>query len=191
MRVLQIVTAFGPGGIQRHVLGLSASLRERGHYVFLAGTRGTWLNESLDAAFLPLDLDGVAKEGGALARRLRNAVKAALRLRPFLRRERIELIHAHESAPALVAAIATIGMSTPTLVSYHGSEPERVAAFGRIARLAARCVIAPLSCAASAACPRQDSGSSAWASKPHRPSTPWRYSGCVASFSGTKAGAWW
>jgi glycosyltransferase involved in cell wall biosynthesis len=143
MRVLQIVTAFGPGGIQRHVLGLSASLRERGHYVFFAGARGTWLNESLDAAFLPLDLDGVAKEGGALARRLRNAVKAALRLRAFLRRERIELIHAHESAPALVAAIATIGMSTPTLVSYHGSEPERVAAFGRIARLAARRVITP------------------------------------------------
>ncbi|MDQ2963574.1 MAG: glycosyltransferase family 4 protein [Pseudomonadota bacterium] len=143
MRLLQLVTAFRPGGIQRHVLGLTASLREVGHHVVLAGTPGPWLNESLDAAFFPLDLVGVAKEGGTVPRRLRNAVKAALRLRAILRRERIELIHAHESAPALVAGIATIGLSTPTLVTYHGSEPDRVAAFGRIACLAARCVITP------------------------------------------------
>jgi glycosyltransferase involved in cell wall biosynthesis len=101
------------------------------------------MNQSLDPGFLPLDLDGVAKEGGDLARRLRNAVRAALRLRALLRRERVELIHAHESAPALVARLASIGLSIPTLVSYHGSEPERVAAFGRIARVAAWRVITP------------------------------------------------
>ena len=143
MRLLQICTAFRPGGIQRHVLGLSAWLREQGHYVALAGSPGDWMNQSLEPGFLSLDLDGVAKEGGDLARRLRNAGRAALRLRALLRRERIELIHAHESAPALVARMATIGLSIPTLVSYHGSEPERVAAFGRIARVAARRVITP------------------------------------------------
>ena len=76
-------------------------------------------------------------------RRLRNAGRAASRLRSFLQREKIELIHAHESAPALVARMATIGLSIPTIVSYHGSEPERIAAFGRIARIAARRVITP------------------------------------------------
>ena len=143
MRLLQVCTAFRTGGIQRHVLDLSASLRERGHHVVLAGTPGGWRNETMDANFLALDLDGVAKQGGAFPRRLANALKAALRLRACLRRERIELIHAHESAPALVAWLATRGMSIPTFVTYHGAEPERVALFGRIARIAARRVITP------------------------------------------------
>jgi glycosyltransferase involved in cell wall biosynthesis len=143
MRLVQICTAFRPGGIQRHVLLLAAWLRAQGHHVALAGTPGDWMNPNLDPGFLPLDLDGVAKEGGALARRLRNAGRAASRLRSFLRREGIELIHAHESAPALVARMATIGLSIPTVVTYHGSEPERIAAFGRIARVAARRVITP------------------------------------------------
>lgn len=143
MRLLQICTAFREGGIQRHVLGLSTSLRARGHYVVLAGTPGKWMNQSLDAAFLPLDLDAVSEHGGALPLRLLHVIKVAARLRTFIRRERIDLIHAHESAPALVAGIATIGLSKPTLVTYHGSEPERVAQFGRIARVVARRVITP------------------------------------------------
>lgn len=145
MRLLQMCTAFRPGGIQRHVLDLGAALTRRGHRVAFAGTPGEWLDER-EANFLALDLEGVAQHGGAeqsatLPRRLVNAIRAAMRLRAFVRRERIELIHAHESAPALVAWMATIGMPIPILVTYHGSEPERVAAFAWIARLAARRVI--------------------------------------------------
>jgi glycosyltransferase involved in cell wall biosynthesis len=143
MRLMQICTAFRPGGIQRHVLALSSWLRAQGHHVALAGTPGDWMNPDLDPGFLSLDLDGVAGQGGALVRRLGNAGRAASRLRSFLRRENVELVHAHESAPALVARLATIGLSIPTVVTYHGSEPERIAAFGRIARVAARCVITP------------------------------------------------
>jgi len=147
MRLLQMCTAFRPGGIQRHVLDLSAALSKRGHRVAFAGTPGEWLDGS-DANFLALDLEGVAQHGGAqqraaLPRRLVNAIRAAMRLRAFVRRERIELIHAHESAPALVAWMATLGLAIPTLVTYHGSEPERIAQFARIARLAARRVITP------------------------------------------------
>lgn len=148
MRLLQMCTAFRPGGIQRHVLDLSAALRKRGHRVAFAGTPGEWLDERSEKTFLALDLDGVAQHGGArqrtaLPRRLVNALSAAARLRGFLRAEGIELIHAHESAPALVARLAAIGLATPTLVTYHGSEPERVAGFARIAKLAARRVITP------------------------------------------------
>jgi glycosyltransferase involved in cell wall biosynthesis len=142
MRVLQLCTDFRAGGIQRHVLDLTDTLRERGHRVFLAGTAGDWMQKGDDADFLALDLDGVAEAGGALPRRLSNAASAALRLRAFLRRERIQLIHAHESAPALVASLAAIGTTVPTVVTYHGAEPGRVALFGRIARFAARRIIA-------------------------------------------------
>ncbi len=147
MRLLQMCTAFRPGGIQRHVLDLSAALGKRGHHVSFAGTPGEWLDERADA-FLALDLERVAQHGGAeqrtaLPQRLINAVRAARRLRAFVQRERIELIHAHESAPALVAWMATRGLAIPTLVTYHGSEPERIAGFARIARFAARRVITP------------------------------------------------
>jgi glycosyltransferase involved in cell wall biosynthesis len=143
MRVLQVCTRFPAGGIQRHVLDLSASLRRRGHHVAFAGSPGVWLNEGLDPDFHPLDLHNVAAEGGPLPRRLWRAVKAAWALRRLLARERIELIHAHESAPALVAFLATLGRKIPILVTYHGSAPDRVAEFGRIARLGADLVVTP------------------------------------------------
>src|SRR5262249_20958101 len=44
---------------------------------------------------------------------------------------------------ALVAWIATIGLATPIVVTYHGSEPERIAGFARIARCVASRVITP------------------------------------------------
>src|SRR6185369_15485639 len=64
MRLLQMCTAFRPGGIQRHVLDLSAALTRRGHHVAFAGTPGEWLDERRDANFLALDLEGVAQHGG-------------------------------------------------------------------------------------------------------------------------------
>jgi glycosyltransferase involved in cell wall biosynthesis len=148
MRLLQVCTAFRPGGIQRHVLDLAAALEKRGHHLAFAGTPGEWLDERSAATFLPIDLEGVAQQGRAeerisLPARLVNALRAALRLRAFVRAERIELIHAHESAPALVAWLATIGLPTAIVVTYHGSALERVAGFARIARLAATRVITP------------------------------------------------
>ena len=95
------------------------------------------------AEFLPLGLQRVGHEGGGMHRRLVAAGAAARTLRAFLRQVPVDVVHAHESAPALVARLATFGMPIARLVTYHGSEPERVAGFGRIARLAATRVIVP------------------------------------------------
>ncbi len=143
MRLLQMCTDFPPGGIQRHVLDLTSWLRDQGHYVALAGTPGLWMSEVIDRDFLPLDIQNVTDEGGTLPRRLAAAVKAAWKLRGFVRRERIALIHAHEGAPALVAWLAMLGRDIPVLVTFHGAEPGRVREFGRIARIAANLVITP------------------------------------------------
>ena len=61
----------------------------------------------------------------------------------MLKAQRIQLVHAHESAPALVAAIATIGMRVPVYVTFHGAEPERIAQFARIARMSADRILTP------------------------------------------------
>ncbi len=145
MRILQTCTTFYAGGIQRHMMELSESLREKNHDVFLAGTPGPWLDETTTLPYLPLNLLGISTHAGknSLLRRISTAFKCALKLRKFLKENRIELIHAHESAPAIVARIASLGMKIPIVVTYHGSAPGRVKPFGYTCRLTARLVITP------------------------------------------------
>jgi glycosyltransferase involved in cell wall biosynthesis len=130
-------TMFGVGGITRHVLGLRDWLKEHGHEVTLAGTGDAWASRETEGdEFLELPTRYVAGEGGNVAARLVQTMQAAGTLRRWLRSNPIDLIHAHESAPALVAQIARLGLGVPLAVTYHGAEPERVASFGRIARRA-------------------------------------------------------
>ena len=121
------------GGITRHILGLSGWLRAHGHKVTLAGTADVWAGPATEPAFLDLPTRYVAGDGGGIANRLRHTTVAAWHLRRWLARNPVDLIHCHESAPALVANIARMGRGIPLAVTYHGSEPERIAAFGRIA----------------------------------------------------------
>ena len=143
MRLLQLCTHFEGGGISRHVIDLSAALRARGHYVAIAGTRGKWMSEEKDAGFFFIDLHNVAEAGGSVPRRLVAALRGGLALRRVLKQQRIEMIHAHESAPALVARIAAMGTGIPVYVTFHGAEPERIAQFGQIARFSADRVLTP------------------------------------------------
>ena len=143
MRILELCTNFLGGGIQRHAMELSESLRHQGHSVFLGGTPGPWLNEHIDSSFLTLNIAAVSTNERNVISRIASAIQLAAILRRFLKKERIELIHAHESAPAIVARLATIGLGIPVLVTYHGSEPERVKSFGRIGRATSKLIITP------------------------------------------------
>jgi glycosyltransferase involved in cell wall biosynthesis len=139
LRILELCTNYRPGGIQRHALGLAAWLARRGHEVRLGGAAGAWAGPATHPGFLELDLAAVSGEGGALPARLLAAARAARRLRAWLRAHPVDLVHAHESAPALVARLARMGLGLPGMrlplaVTYHGSAPDRVAGFGRIAR---------------------------------------------------------
>lgn len=148
MRILQLCTRFPPGGIQRHVIDLTHGLRARDHHVAVAGTPGAWMNEEIDPDFFPIDVHNVAAEGGTLPRRLWTALKSGLMLRKILKAERIDIVHAHESAPALVAWVATRGLrvtnkKVPVIVTFHGAEPERIGEFGRIAKATADLIVTP------------------------------------------------
>jgi glycosyltransferase involved in cell wall biosynthesis len=143
MRIAQVCSAFYAGGIQRHVLELCESLREKGHTVFLCGTPGPWLDEQRDETFLPLSLLDVVEEGSSTFRRITELIRSAARLRRLLVRENVELIHAHESAPAIAARLATLGLPIPIVLTYHGSEPERVGYFGRVGRWTSKLIITP------------------------------------------------
>ena len=141
LSILLMCTTFGVGGITRHALELGAWLRAQGHAVAYAGTGGPWLNTDLDPAFLELPTQDASGLGGNLASRLANVGAGARKLRAWLKRNPVDLIHAHESAPAMFARLASLGMNIPIAVTYHGSEPERVRQFGQIARRSADLVI--------------------------------------------------
>ena len=135
LKILQVGTQLGVGGITRHIVALTSWLRGRDHRISLAGTPDVWINETTEEAFLPLPTRYVAGEGANLPVRFYHTGRAVWTLRRWLRKNPVDLIHAHESAPALVAHLARTGLNIPLAITYHGSEPERIASFGRIARV--------------------------------------------------------
>ncbi len=133
LHILEMQTQFGVGGITRHVLALRDWMRGQGHRVTLGGTPAAWAGPEVEPDFLDLPTKFVSGEGGAVPLRLINAGRAMWQLRRWLNQNRVDLIHAHESAPALVANLARAGTGIPLAVTYHGSEPSRIASFGGIA----------------------------------------------------------
>jgi glycosyltransferase involved in cell wall biosynthesis len=134
LHVLELGTQLGVGGITRHILALRAWLQNQGHRVSLAGSPDVWVNEGNEADYLNLPINRVAGGNGGLPSRLWALARATIKLRRWLKANRVDLLHAHDSAPALVANLARRGLNIPLIVTYHGSEPERIASFGRIAR---------------------------------------------------------
>lgn len=143
MKILQVGTEFGVGGIARHVIDLTHWLRTAGHDVYIAGGADALLDASKDERFLTVPLAKVSATGGSLPARLYSMARCAIRLRRLIRQHGFDVIHCHESAPALVTRLAALGTGIPIAVTYHGSEPGRVRAFGRIGRFAADIVITP------------------------------------------------
>jgi glycosyltransferase involved in cell wall biosynthesis len=141
MRILLMCTTFGVGGITRHAMELGQWLRGRGHTVDFAGTEGPWGNRELEPGFQPLRTQDVSNLGGGISARIGAMADSVLTLRSWLKRHRVDLIHAHESAPALVARLASVGMGIPIVVTYHGSEPERIGQFARIANFSSDLII--------------------------------------------------
>lgn len=134
LRIAQMCTDFGMGGIARHALDLGIWLKGQGHGVFLAGTPGEWAGQKHEDGFLSIPTRYVGADGGRLVRRLAHTGHGAIALRRWLSKSRIDIIHAHESAPALVALLARMRLNIPLVVTYHGSDSQRIRGFGKIAR---------------------------------------------------------
>lgn len=142
MRIIQFCTKFGAGGIARHAVDLGLWLRARGHDVVFAGAPGEILDAERENFYVPISTDRVSGDSGLMSR-IGHVLTCSMKLRRFLRDEGADLIHCHESAPAIVARLASAGMSIPVLLTYHGSEPERIRQFARVGRLTAQKVITP------------------------------------------------
>ena len=143
MRILQYCTDFPTGGIQTHVMDLSAWLAGQGHEVSLAGEPENAVSEVADYRFIPLSMWKISREDGNIAGRLIALARIAWKLRGHLKNNPVDIIHVHETAPAITAWLATRGLGIPIIMTFHGSAPERVRQAAKIARRCADLTVSP------------------------------------------------
>ncbi len=143
LRIMLLCTKFGVGGIARHALELGAWLSARGHDVTYAGTPGAWRGPDVDDRFVVLNTQGVSggDHGASLPARLAALAQSAAALRKHRAAHPVDLIHAHETAPALTAKLSTALGGPPIVLTFHGAEPARLREVAMIARLCADRVI--------------------------------------------------
>lgn len=144
VKILQFCTNFyHGGGIQKHAHDLTDWLRAHGHEVTFAGSpvRSTIDPERDD--FLTLDTHKVSRHDGMSLSRITATFREARKLRRYLSENPIDLIHTHETAPALVSKLATISMKIPIIMTFHGSEPRRIPQAAQIAKYCADLVASP------------------------------------------------
>lgn len=112
MRILQISSAKTFGGGERHFVDLSRGLHERGHEVFAALRPSNDWQERLD--FLPAE--------NILHVSLRNAlgVLSAQKIGEFVRRNNIQIVHAHAARDYIPASIACrMAKSSKFIITRH------------------------------------------------------------------------
>ncbi len=111
MKILQICSARSIGGGERYLADLSNSLAKRGHDVFVALAPDAPLKDELYS--VPKD--------NILFSRMRNAldVFSAFELADFVRRNDIEIIHAHLARDYPLAAAAARLANTPFVLTRH------------------------------------------------------------------------
>lgn len=144
LRILQFCTNFYKGGgIQTHVLELSEWLEARGHQTWFAGDPRRSSYDPNSENFISLLMNDVSKVDGHLPARVFSMLRNALALRKTLSKHKFDVIHVHETAPALVARLATLGKNIPIVMTFHGSAPERIPSAAKIGKYCADVVASP------------------------------------------------
>jgi glycosyltransferase involved in cell wall biosynthesis len=131
-RVMQVIQELTYGGAERIVATLSRRLEETGAHASVASSGGA-VPALPNVSVAPLPM---------IERRIDRVAAAALALRRALRRERPEIVHAHNPGMALITAAATArGRTTPALVTVHGVPEEDYPSAARVLRFAGLPVI--------------------------------------------------
>lgn len=112
LTVVQVASAFTEwGGMELHLLSLGAQLRQRGHRVVIAARPDGWVIQRARALGL--------ETFEATVRRQQDWTDFA-RYRDFLRRERVDVLHAHTNWDAVVPAAAARRAGVPVnVLSWH------------------------------------------------------------------------
>lgn len=116
LRVLQVDTERGWRGGQRQTLLVARELVRLGHSCTIVARAGEPLaTRAREQGIAVLDVQPHSEL----------AVATALRLRSFIRRERIQIVHAQAAHAHTLAALATLGTRAKLVVTRHTARPPR------------------------------------------------------------------
>ena len=111
MRIMHILPELEEGGVERHVLMLSGQQREEGQKVYVVSAGGN-LVPQLAKRVVHIRFPVHSKNPLA-------CIYCAVRLASFVRKSKIDIIHAHSRVPAWIAMIASKLSGKPYIVTAH------------------------------------------------------------------------
>ena len=121
MKILQLTTHINMGGVARYVSTLSHHLQKRGHDVVVASSGGDLRGYLVEKGIRHIDVD--LKTKSELSPKL---IKTVLMMRPFLKKERFDVIHAHTRVAQVVSLILSRAEGIPFVSTCHGFFKKRL-----------------------------------------------------------------
>jgi len=111
MKILHILPELEEGGVERHVLMLSAQQREEGHEVYVASAGGKLVSQ-LVTGVLHIRFPVHSKNPFV-------GIYCAVRLASLITKNKIDVIHAHSRVPAWIAMFSSKFSGKPYIVTAH------------------------------------------------------------------------
>ncbi|MDO5285834.1 MAG: glycosyltransferase family 4 protein [Actinomycetia bacterium] len=143
-----------PGGVQSHVLGLARWLTEQGHQAYLLGPgqvpREAWTQYGLDSGRMTSTGRSLPVRYNGSVARVCLGPRAGHRVRRWLQRQALDLVHVHEPLAPSVSLHAVWSATSPVVATFHTatsrSRSLAVAARllpGTLARISAPVAVSP------------------------------------------------
>ena len=111
-----------PGGVQNHVLGLAAHLREHGHAPAVLGLGTPELTPALAGRFTSAGVAVPVRYNGSVAR-VRFGPRSAARVRRWLAAGDFDLLHVHEPITPSISLLALWAAEVPVVATFHTATP--------------------------------------------------------------------
>lgn len=122
MKILHLTTHLNIGGIGRYVTTLAKVLRNRDHTVLVASSGGELEKVLSYEGIKHIYLDIRTKS--ELSPKI---IKSFFALKTFLKKEKVDLIHAHTRVTQVVAALLSFYQNAPYVTTCHGFFKKRLA----------------------------------------------------------------
>jgi glycosyltransferase involved in cell wall biosynthesis len=141
MKIVHVLPALAPGGMERLALQLAADAVGHGDRVLVAAGPGAWAGQVAAAGAVHVALPATSR--GSIA----GLAAAVAHLAGCLRRTRPDVVHAHNVRAAVLSRLALtaagpVGPRAVLLTTVHGLDPADYRAASRLLRWSSRRVIA-------------------------------------------------
>jgi len=121
MKILHLTTHLNTGGISQYVTTLAKALKNRGHTVVIASSGGggekTLSSEGIKHIYVNIRTKSELSP---------KVIESFFTLKKFLKKEKIDLIHAHTRVTQVVSALLSFWQNVPYVTTCHGFFKKRL-----------------------------------------------------------------